>query len=98
MELIHGIGMYMMTDFMHMRSRRSVILFGGIGVMVLTAMAGIMVGDGIVLTMAGVIIRVLGTVATGEAGTVAVAIGDIIITIILTMVGVVAEDIIPTVV
>lgn len=75
-------------------SRHSVIHFGGIGVMAHTAGAGTMVGAGIVLIMLGDIIRAIGAAgmaATGVAG-MAVAIGDIIITIIGTMdmVGVVA--------
>lgn len=65
---------------MLMLSRHSVILFGGIGVTTLTVGDGTMVGDGIVLTMAGDITRVhgaAGMVATGVVGMV-VAIGDII--------------------
>lgn len=55
---------------MLMLSRHSVILFGGIGVTTLTVGDGTMVGDGIVLTMAGDITRVhgaAGMVATGVA-------------------------------
>ena len=66
---------------MLMLSRHSVILFGGIGVITLTVGDGTMVGDGIVLTMAGDITRVhgaAGMVATGVASMAAVAIGDII--------------------
>lgn len=64
-------------------SRRSVTRCGGIGVMVLTAGAGTLVGDGIVLTILGDILRVTGAAAgmaaaTGVAGMAAVAIGDII--------------------
>ena len=61
-------------------SRHSVIHFGGIGVMALTAGDGTMAGDGIVLTTLGDITRVpgaAGMVATGVVGMV-VAIGDII--------------------
>ena len=63
---------------MLMHSRRSVILFGGIGVMALTAGDGTMAGDGIVLTTLGDITPVIGAAATGVAGMV-VDIGDIII-------------------
>ena len=64
---------------MLMRSRHSVIHFGGIGVMALTAGDGTMAGDGIVLTTLGDILRVIGAAgmaATGVAGMAAV-IGDI---------------------
>lgn len=63
-----------------MHSQRLAIRFGGIGVMVPTAGAGIMVGDGIGLIMLGDILRVIGAagmVATGVAG-MAADIGDII--------------------
>lgn len=72
--------MYILMACMLMLSRHSVILFGGIGVTTLTVGDGTMVGDGIVLTMAGDITRVhgaAGMVATGVVGMV-VAIGDII--------------------
>ena len=72
--------MYIPTVCMLMRSRHSVIHFGGIGVMALTAGDGTMAGDGIVLTTLGDILRVIGAAgmaATGVAG-MAVAIGDII--------------------
>ena len=64
-----------------MHSRRSATRFGGTGVITLTAGAGTMVGDGIVLTILGDILRVTGAAgmaATGVAGMAAVAIGDII--------------------
>ena len=48
-------------------SRHSVIHFGGIGVMALTAGDGTMAGDGIVLTTLGDITPVIGAAATGEA-------------------------------
>lgn len=63
-----------------MHSQRLAIRFGGIGVMVPTAGAGIMVGDGIGLIMLGGILRGIGAagmVATGVAG-MAADIGDII--------------------
>ena len=63
---------------MLMRSRHSVIHFGGIGVMALTAGDGTMAGDGIVLITLGDITPVIGAAATGVAG-MAVDIGDIII-------------------
>lgn len=76
-----GTGMYILTVCMLTHSRRSVTRCGGIGAMVLTAGAGIMVGGGIVLTMLGDTLRVIGAAgmaATGVAGMV-VDIGDIII-------------------
>lgn len=76
-----GTGMYILTVCMLTHSRRSVTRCGGIGAMVLTAGAGIMVGGGIVLTMLGDTLRVIGAAgmaATGVAGMVAVATGDII--------------------
>ena len=79
---------------MLMLSRHSVILFGGIGVTTLTVGDGTMVGDGIVLTMAGDITRVHGAagmvatgVATGVASMAAVAIGDIITTGVVVLAG-----------
>ena len=75
---------------MIMLSRHSVILFGGIGVTTLTVGDGTMVGDGIVLTMAGDITRVhgaAGMVATGVASIAAVAIGDIITTGVVVLAG-----------
>ena len=74
---------------MLMLSRHSVILFGGIGVTTLTVGDGTMVGDGIVLTMAGDITRVhgaAGMVATGVASMAAV-IGDIITTGVVVLAG-----------
>lgn len=68
-------------------SQRLAIRFGGIGVMVLTAGAGIMAGAGIVLIMLGDILRVIGEVVTGAAGMAAVAIGDIITTGIMVLAG-----------
>ena len=56
---------------MLMRSRHSVIHFGGIGVMALTAGDGTMAGDGIVLTTLGDILRVIGDITT--TGTVVLA-------------------------
>lgn len=76
-----GTGTYILTVCMLTHSRRSVTRCGGIGAMVLTAGAGIMVGGGIVLTMLGDTLRVIGAAgmaATGVAGMVAVATGDII--------------------
>lgn len=73
--------MYIPTVCMLMRSRHSVIHSGGIGVMALTAGDGTMAGDGIVLTILGATLRVIGAAgmaATGVAGMAAVAIGDII--------------------
>ena len=78
---------------MLMLSRHSVILFGGIGVTTLTVGDGTMVGDGIVLTMAGDITRVhgaAGMVATGVASMAAV-IGDIITTGVVVLAGAGAE-------
>lgn len=77
---------------MLMRSRHSVIHFGGIGVMALTA------GDGIVLTTLGDILRVIGAAgmaATGVAGMAAV-IGDITTTgtVVLAGAGAEVEDLI----
>ena len=75
---------------MLMLSRHSVILFGGIGVTTLTVGDGTMVGDGIVLTMAGDITRghgAAGMVATGVASMAAVAIGDIITTGVVVLAG-----------
>ena len=75
---------------MLMLSRHSVILFGGVGVTTLTVGDGTMVGDGIVLTMAGDITRVhgaAGMVATGVASMAAVAIGDIITTGVVVLAG-----------
>ena len=75
--------MYILMACMLMLSRHSVILFGGIGVTTLTVGDGTMVGDGIVLTMAGDITRVhgaAGMVATGVAtgvASMAAVIGDI---------------------
>lgn len=81
---------------MHMHSRHSVTRCGGIGVTVPTAGDGTTVGDGIVLTMLGDIIRAIGAAgmaATGVAG-MAVAIGDIIIIgMVLAGAGVVVETI-----
>lgn len=81
--------MYIPTVCMLMRSRHSVIHFGGIGVMALTAGDGTMAGDGIVLTTLGDILRVIGAAgmaATGVAG-MAVAIGDIITTGVVVLAG-----------
>jgi len=86
--------MYILMACMLMLSRHSVILFGGIGVTTLTVGDGTMVGDGIVLTMAGDITRVHGAagmvatgVATGVASMAAVAIGDIITTGVVVLAG-----------
>ena len=81
--------MYILMACMLMLSRHSVILFGGIGVTTLTVGDGTMVGDGIVLTMAGDITRVpgaAGMVATGVASMAAV-IGDIITTGVVVLAG-----------
>ena len=59
--------MYILMACMLMLSRHSVILFGGIGVTTLTVGDGTMVGDGIVLTMAGDITRVHGAAGMGYA-------------------------------
>ena len=77
--------MYIPTVCMLMRSRHSVIHFGGIGVMALTAGDGTMAGDGIVLTTLGDILRVIG--AAGMAG----AIGGIITTGTVVLAGAGAE-------
>ena len=58
---------------MLMRSQRSATRFGGTGVITLTVGDGTMAGDGIVLTILGATLRVIGV-----AGMAAVAIGDII--------------------
>lgn len=76
-----------------MLSRHLVIRFGGIGVTTPTVGDGIMAGDGIVLTMLGDILRVIGAVgmaATGVAGMVAV-IGDITTTGTVVLAGAGAE-------
>ena len=83
---------------MLMRSRHSVIHFGGIGVMAHTAGAGTMVGAGVVLIMLGDIIRAIGAAgmaATGVAGMAAV-IGDITTTgtVVLAGAGAEVEDLI----
>ena len=75
---------------MLMRSRHSVIHFGGIGVMALTAGDGTMAGDGIVLTTLGDITPVIGAAATGVAGMAAV-IGDITTTGTVVLAGAGAE-------
>ena len=67
-------------------SRHSVIHFGGIGVMALTAGDGTMAGDGIVLTTLGDITPVIGAEATGVAG-MAADIGDIITTGMVVLAG-----------
>ena len=85
--------MYIPTVCMLMRSRHSVIHFGGIGVMALTAGDGTMAGDGIVLTTLGDILRVIGAAgmaATGVAGMAAV-IGDITTTGTVVLAGAGAE-------
>ena len=80
---------------MLMRSRHSVIHFGGIGVMALTAGDGTMAGDGIVLITLGDITPVIGEAATGVAGMAAV-IGDITTTgtVVLAGAGAEVEDLI----
>ena len=90
--------MYIPTVCMLMRSRHSVIHFGGIGVMALTAGDGTMAGDGIVLTILGATLRVIGAAgmaATGVAGMAAV-IGDITTTgtVVLAGAGAEVEDLI----
>ena len=75
---------------MLMRSRHSVIHFGGIGVMALTAGDGTMAGDGIVLTTLGDSTPVIGAAATGVAG-MAADIGDIITTGMVVLAGAGAE-------
>ena len=84
---------------MLMRSRHSATRFGGIGATALIAGGGTMVGDGIVLTILGDMLRVIGAVgmaATGAAGMAAVAIGAIITTgmAVPTGAGAVVEDLI----
>ena len=88
--------MYIPMVCMLMHSQRSVTLCGGIGVMALTVGDGIMAGDGIVLTTLGDILQVIGAVATGVAGMVAVATGDTIIigTVVLAGAGAVVDDLI----
>lgn len=93
-----GTGTYILTVCMLTHSQRSVIRCGGIGATALTAGAGIMVGGGIVLTMLGDTLRVIGAAgmaATGVAGMVAVATGDIITigTVVLAGAGVAVETI-----
>ena len=83
---------------MLMRSRRSATRFGGTGVITLTVGDGTMAGDGIVLTILGVTLRVIGAAgmaATGVAGMAAVAIGAIITigTVVLAGAGAVVETI-----
>lgn len=102
MVRIHGTGTYILMVCMLTHSRRSVTRCGGIGVMVLTAGAGTMVGAGIVLTMLGDTLRDIGAAgmaATGVAG-MAVAIGDIITIgmVVLAGAGAVADLIMPGVV
>lgn len=99
MVRIHGTGTYTPMVCMLMLSRRSATLCGGIGVMALTAGDGTMVGDGIVHTTLGDILRVIGAVgmvaATGVAGMVAAATGDTIIigTVVLAGAGAAVETI-----
>ena len=90
MVRIHGTGTYIPMVCMLMHSRRSVTRCGGIGVMVLTAGAGTMAGDGIVLTMLGDITPVIGVAATGVAG-MAADIGDIITIGMVVLAGAGAE-------
>ena len=91
---------------MLMRSQRSATRFGGTGVITLTVGDGTMAGDGIVLTILGATLRVIGAAgmaatgaagmaATGVAGMAAVAIGDIITigTVVLAGAGAVVETI-----
>ena len=102
-----GIGTYIPMGCMLMRSRHSATRFGGIGATALIAGGGTMVGDGIVLTILGDMLRVIGAVgmaatgvagmaATGVAGMAAVAIGAIITTgmAVPTGAGAVVEDLI----
>ena len=94
-----GIGTYIPMGCMLMRSRHSATRFGGIGATALIAGVGTMVGDGIVLTILGDMLRVIGAVgmaATGVAGMAAVAIGAIITTgmAVPTGAGAVVEDLI----
>ena len=84
---------------MLMHSRRSVTRFGGIGATALIAGDGTMAGDGIVLTILGDTLRVIGAAgmaATGVAGMAAVAIGAITTTgmAVPTGAGAVVEDLI----
>lgn len=97
-DLIHGTGMYILMVCTLMLSRHLVIRFGGIGVTTPTVGDGTMAGDGIVLTILGVTLRVIGAAgmaATGVAGMAAVAIGDIITigTVVLAGAGAVVETI-----
>lgn len=82
---------------MHMHSLHLVTRSGGIGVIALIAGDGTMAGDGIVLIIAGDILRVTGAAgmaATGVASMAAVATGDIIITgAVLAGAGAVVETI-----
>ena len=94
-----GIGTYIPMGCMLTRSRHSATRFGGIGATALIAGDGTMVGDGIVLTIPGDMLRVIGAVgmaATGVAGMAAVAIGAIITTgmAVPTGAGAVVEDLI----
>ena len=81
-----------------MRSQRSANRFGGTGVITLTVGDGTMAGDGIVLTILGATLRVIGAAgmaATGVAGMAAV-IGDITTTgtVVLAGAGAEVEDLI----
>ena len=83
---------------MLMRSQRSATRFGGTGVITLTGGDGTMAGDGIVLTILGATLRVIGAAgmaATGVAG-MAAAIGDIITIgmVVLAGAGAVVADLI----
>lgn len=81
MELILGIGMFIQTVSMLMRSQRLPTACGGIGVIILMVPDGAGDGDGLHLITPGeAIILVIGVV-TGAAG-MAAATGDITIIII----------------
>lgn len=85
MELILGIGMFIQTVSMLMRSQRLPTACGGIGVITLMVLDGAGDGDGLHLITPGeAIILVIGVatgVVTGAAG-MAAATGDITIIII----------------
>ena len=94
-----GIGTYIPMGCMLTHSRHSATRFGGIGATALIAGDGTMVGDGIVLTILGDMLRVIGAAgmaATGVAGMAAVAIGAIITTGMAVPIGAgaVVEDLI----
>lgn len=81
MELILGIGMFIQTVSMLMRSQRLPTACGGIGVITLMVPDGAGAGDGLHLITPGEAIILATGVVTGAAG-MAAATGDITIIII----------------